>query len=154
MWAPTTPVTGGTMIQFTTPTYTLTADTAPDVNGKQHAITALGGTQTGVRVHAVSDPFTVTMFRPKSPSILPSPNSVTGKYPAIPKNTYTLVARKGVNYAANNAPAVATLRMSADIPAGADAYDAVNVRALECLVAGIIAQQSQGIGDLWCNGIL
>jgi hypothetical protein len=153
-WSPTSPVTGGTMSQFTTPTYTISPDTAPAINGKQHAVTALGGTQTGVRVHAVSDPFTVAMFRPLNPAVLPSPNAVTGKYPSIPKNTYGLVIRKGVNYAANNAPAVMIGRWSVDVPAGADAYDSANVRAFVSFAAGIIAQQSQGLGDLFCNGIL
>lgn len=154
VWNPSSPVTGGAMSQFTSPTYTLSVDTAPGVNGKQHAITAVGGTQTGVRVHAVSDPFTIAMFRPLNPSVLPSPNSVTGKYPPIPKNTYGQVARKGVNYAANNAPAVMIGRWSVDVPAGADAYDSANVRAFVSLTTGINWQQSQGLGDLFCTAII
>jgi len=59
-WSPTTPVTGGAQTGFTAPTYTLSVDTAPDINGKQHAVTALGGTQAGVTSHSVSNPFTVT----------------------------------------------------------------------------------------------
>jgi len=153
-WSPSSPVTGGAMSQFTSPTYTLSVDTAPAVNGKQHAVTSVGGTQTGVRVHAVSDPFTVAMFRPLNPAALPSPNAVTGKYATIPKNTYGQVTRKGVNYAANNAPAVLIGRWNTDVPAGADAYDAPNVRAYTSLFTGINWQQSQGLGDLFCNGIL
>jgi hypothetical protein len=153
-WSPTSPVTGGAMSQFTTPTYTLSVDTAPAVNGKQHAVTTLGGTQTGVRVHTVSDPFTVAMFRPLNPSVLPSPNATTGKYPSIPKNVYGQVTRKGVNYAANNAPAILIGRWSSEVPAGADAYDSANVRAYVSLFTGINWQQSQGLGDLLCNGIL
>jgi hypothetical protein len=142
------------MSQFTTPTYTLTTDANPANNGKQSTISALGGTQTGVRAHAISDPFTIAMFKPANPSILPSPNPVTGKYPPIPKNTYALVVRKGVNYAANNAPAVMIGRSSFDVPAGADAYDSANVRAFVSLFAGAVAQQSQGLGDLFCTGVL
>lgn len=153
-WSPSSPVTGGAMSQFTSPTYTLTADVAPDVNGKQHAVTTLGGTQTNVRTHSVSDPFTLTMFRPKVPAALPAPNAVTGKYPSVPSNTYTLVGRKGTNYAANQAPAISIARWSTDIPAGGDSYDSANVRALVSLMTGAVWQQSQGIGDLFCNGIL
>lgn len=153
-WNPTSPVTGGAMSQFTTPTYTLSLDRAPANNGIQHAVTLFGGTQTGVRVHTVSDPWTITMFKPANPSILPSPNAVTGKYPPIPKNTYAQVHRKGVNYAANNAPAVLVGRWSTDVPAGADAYDSANVRAYTSCFVGINWQQSQGLGDLFCNGIL
>lgn len=43
------PVTGGAQTGFTSPTYTLTADTPPaGSGGKQYAATALGGTQAGV----------------------------------------------------------------------------------------------------------
>lgn len=153
-WAPTSPVTGGVMSQFTSPTYTLVQDANPANNGKQQVVTALGGTQTGVRVHAVSDPFTIAMFKPANPAVLPSPNPVTGKYPPLPKNTYGMVVRKGVNYAANNAPAVMIGRFSTDVPAGADAYDGPNVRAFVSLFTGAVWQQSQGLGDLFCNGVL
>lgn len=153
-WSLSSPVTGGVMSQFTSPTYTLTTDVAPDVNGKQHAITTLGGTQTGVRTHSVSDPFTITAFRPKNPAVLPSPNPVTGKYPAIPKNVSGLVVRKGVNYAANQAPLVMIGRSSFEVPAGADSYDSANVRAFVSLFTGAVWQQSQGLGDMLCTGII
>lgn len=154
MWNPSSPVTGGAQTGFTSPTYTLTLDTAPDVNGRQHAVTAVGGTQTGVRTHAVSDPFTITVVRPKNPKALPSANPVTGKYSSIPRNTYTMIVRKGVNYAANQAPDVCIARLSIDVPAGSDAYDSANIRALMSLIAGTLSQQSAGVGDLLINGIL
>ena len=62
----TSPITGAAQTGFTTPTYTHVADTAPDVNGRQVAITALGGTQAGVTVHSVASPFSITFFRPKA----------------------------------------------------------------------------------------
>lgn len=58
-YSPSSPVTGGTQTGLTSPTYTLTADIAPSALGKQHAVTALGGTQTGVRTSSAADPFTV-----------------------------------------------------------------------------------------------
>lgn len=154
MWSPSTPVTGAGQTGFTAPTYTLTTDVAPDINGKQHAVTTLGGTQAGVRTHAVSDPFTVTFTRPKSPRVLPSANPVTGKFASIPRNTYGLIVRKGVNYAANQAPDVCIARLSIDVPAGADAYDSANIRALMSLLAGILSQQASGAGDTLVSGIL
>lgn len=150
----TSPVTGSTMSQFTTPTYTVQLDKSPDVNASQWVVTALGGTQTGVRVHAVSDPFTITFTRPKSPKALPSPNALTGKYVSVPKNTYGILVRKGVNYAANNAPIVASIRVTSDIPAGSDAYDSANIRAMYCAAIGALIQQSQGIADTAINGVL
>jgi hypothetical protein len=154
-WSITSPITGATMSQFTTPTYTVVTDVYPGgVNGKQNAVTALGGTQTGVRAHAVSDPFTITCTRPVSPKALQSPNAVTGKYTSVPKNTYGVLVRKGVNFAANNAPAVAILRMSLDIPAGSDAYDSANIRAMISAGIGALYQQSQGLADTLVNGVI
>jgi hypothetical protein len=153
-YALSSPVTGGAQTGFTTPTYTVAVDTAPDVNGKQHAVTALGGTQAGVRVHSVSDPFTVTVNRPKNPKALPTPNPVTGRYGAIPRNRHVYLIRKGVNYAANQAPDICTIRVELDVPAGSDAYDAPNVRAALGLVIGVLSQQSAGLGDTLVNGVL
>jgi len=150
----TSPVTGAAQTGFTSPTYTLTTDIAPDVNGKQWAITALGGTQASVRSHSVSDPFTATVYRPKVPASLPSPNPITGKYGPIPSNRHSTVVRKGVNYAANQAPLIATARVLIDIPAGSDAYDAANIRALYSLLIGALTQQAAGFGDTAVTGIL
>lgn len=152
-WSPSSPVTGGTMSQFTSPTYTLTADVAPDVNGKQHAVTTLGGTQTNVRSHTVSDPFTVTFWKPKVMAALQSPNPVTGKYGPIAKNTYGFTLRKGVNFAANQAPALMLGSANWQIPAGSDSYDSANIRAAISLWAGLFAQQSQGLADTLVTGI-
>jgi hypothetical protein len=153
-YALTTPVTGLAQTGFTSPTYTVAADTAPDVNGKQHAVTAIGGTQTGVRTHAVSDPFTITVNRPKNPKALPTPNPVTGRYGPIPRNRHVYLVRKGVNYAANQAPDIMMVRVEVDVPAGADAYDAPNVRAALSLLFGALSQQSAGLGDTAVNGVL
>jgi hypothetical protein len=153
-WAPSTPVTGGAQTGFTSPTYTLTQDVAPDVNGKQHAVTALGGTQATVRTHAVSDPFTITFTRPKNPKVLPSVNPVTGKISSIPRNVYTILIRKGVNFAANNAPDLFLTRCEFSVPAGADAYDSANVRAAISLLSGVLAQLPAGLGDSLASGII
>lgn len=150
----TSPITGAAQTGLTSPTYTLTTDIAPDVNGKQWAITALGGTQTGVRSHSVSDPFTIAVFRPKIPASLPNPNPVTGKYGPIPKNRHSTVVRKGVNFAANQAPLVAVARVDIDIPAGSDAYDPANIRALYSALIGALSQQAAGYGDTAVTGII
>jgi len=150
----TSPVTGAAQTGFTSPTYTITTDIAPDVNGKQWAVTALGGTQAGVRAHAVSDPFTFTVYRPKIPASLPNPNPVTGRYGPIPQNRHSVVVRKGVNFAVNMAPLIATARCLIDIPAGADAYDPANIRALYSLLIGALTQQAAGFGDTAVTGIL
>lgn len=147
-------IAGATATGFTAPTYTVTTDKAPDVNGVQYAVTALGGTQAGVRSHAVSDPFTITVMKPKNPRALPSPNPTTGKYGQVPNNRFGFILRKGVNFAANNAPAVLISRQFIDVPAGSDAYDAPNVRAAVSFYIGALTNQAAGIGDTLCTGIL
>jgi hypothetical protein len=79
---------------------------------------------------------------------------VTGKYGGIPRNTYQMIVRKGVNYAANQANDVAIARLTLDIPAGTDSYDPANIRAMLSLIVGILSQQSSGAGDTLVTGIL
>jgi hypothetical protein len=149
------PVTGGAQTGFTSPTYTIATDIYPGgVNGKQYAVTAVGGTQAGVRTHAVSDPFTIAFTRPGNTKVLPSPNPVTGRYGNIPNNSYSVIVRKGMNYAANQAPQIGLGRLYCEIPAGADAYDAPNVRAMNSLLIGALNAQSAGWGDTQASGIL
>lgn len=147
-------ITGAPQTGFTSPTYTMGADVAPDVNGKQAACTAVGGTQAGVRTHAVSDPFTATFTRPKLLKSLPQVNPITGKYPPIPSNKYSYLIRKGVLPAANVAPQVMTVRVEVDVPAGADSYDAPNVRAAQSLAFGEVWSNSAGCGDTSVSGIM
>jgi hypothetical protein len=145
---------GGAQTGFTSPVYNTVADKAPDVNSTQVAVTSLGGTQVGVRSHSISDPFTITVSKPKNPRGLPSQNPVTGKFGDIPFNRTSIVVRKGVNYAANQAPLIAIARVYFDVPAGADAYDSANVRALASALIGLLEDQSSGVGDSAVTGIV
>lgn len=150
----TTPVTGGAQTGFTSPTYTIAADIASDFNGKQWAVTALGGTQAGVTLHTQSSPFTWSYYRPKSFKLLGKPNPVTGLISNVPKNTSKIIVRKGVTPAANQLIAVASINMEINIPAGADVYDAPNIRALISLAQGALNQLSASIGDTVISGIV
>lgn len=152
-WSISTPVTGAPQTGFTSPTYNLSADTYPGVNGKQHAVTALGGTQAGVRTHSVSDPFTISAGRPTSLRSLPAMNG-NGGYSSVPRNTYFVITRKGVNIAASQPPVTSLISTKFEIPAGADAYDPSNVRAAESLHIGALWQQSANVGDLTVSGVL
>lgn len=150
----TSPITGGLQTGMTAPTYTVVSDlSAPNTRTKQVAVTALGGTQTGVRTSTVSDPFTASYTPPSALKALPSPNAVTGKFPQIPTNVHQFNFRKGVNYAANQSPLVAWVEVRIGIPAGADSYDAANVRALASLTEGCIAAFAAGLGDTLVTGI-
>lgn len=154
MFNPTTPVTGLSQTGLTSPTYTLSADVAPDVNGKQYAVTALGGTQTGVVAHSSSTPFTVAMFRPKSFKSLSAVNPVTGALRSVPRNTFKLITRKGVIPLSGQPSVNAIVTTTIEVPAGADTNDASSLRAMLSLHFGTISQLSAGLGDTVVNGIL
>lgn len=148
------PVTGSAQTGLTSPTYTLTADTPPVSHSKQYAVTALGGTQTGVEAHAMSQPFTICMFRPAVPKTIGIPNPATGVINNIPRNVSKIVVRKGVNVAANQAPVMAVFTLTCDIPAGSDVYDPESVRAALSLLFGSMSASSAGIGDSVISAVL
>lgn len=153
-FAPTSPVTGATVPGFTTPTYTIAVDVAPGINGKQFAVTALGGTQTGVDVNTVSKPFTHTFFRPLVLKILGAVNPVTGIIKNVPVNTYKLITRKGAVPYANQQAQVARITTIIDVPAGTDTFEPEDITAMLSSHIGILNQQSSGIRDTVITGVL
>ncbi len=148
------PVTGTAQTGLTSPTYTITADTAPDVNARQYAVTALGGTQTGVEAHSVSQPFTITAWRPKTYKVLGTPNPVTGIIPNISNNSYRLLTRKGVLPLAGQPYRNVTIDTIINVPAGADTADPESIRAALSAHIGSLSQASSGIGDTTVSGVL
>jgi hypothetical protein len=147
-------ITGAAQTGLTTPTYTLIVDTSPDINAKQSVVSALGGTQTGVDVHSVARPFSVSVFRPKSFASLGKVNPVTGVLSGVGRNTYKCLTRKGVTPLAGQASQVSICRTEIEIPAGADTADAANVRAMLSAHIGLLQQISAGLGDTAINGVL
>jgi len=150
----TSPLTGAAQTGFTAPTYTLTPDTAPDVNGKQWAVTALGGTQTGVTTHSVASPFTQSAFRPKNFKVLGKTNPVTGLVSNVPMNTHKVITRKGVLPLSGQPYKNLNITTVIDIPAGSDTADPANVRAAFSAHIGALYQQAAGLGDTAITGIL
>lgn len=152
-FAPSSPVAGAAQTGFTAPTYTLAADTPPDVNAKQYAITALGGTQAGVTTHSVSAPFTLSMFKPKVFKTLKPVNS-QHVLPEVPFNTFKVITRKGVLPLAGQSARNMTVTTVIELPAGSDTADAPNVRAALSSHIGALSAQSAGIGDTTITGVL
>jgi hypothetical protein len=149
----TSPVTGGAQTGFTAPTYTHVVDVALDTNGKQYAVTALGGTQAGVRAHSSSDPFTFLFVRPKVFKALGKPHPVTGLLQSVPKNTFLIKIAKGAIPLAGQPASVMTVRCLIEIPAGADTADPANLRAAISLLVGAVTQLSAGLGDTLVTGV-
>jgi hypothetical protein len=151
----TSPVTGGAQTGFTSPTYTIGADTAPMASGKQYAVTALGGTQTGVDASSTpSRPFTVTLSRQPVLKGLAVVDPVTGVLRSVPRNKYTIRVRKGVTPLAGQASVPLQAVLEIDIPAGSDAADPANVRAAISLLIGSLNQISASIGDTCVTGVI
>lgn len=150
----TTPITGGAQTGFTAPTYTIVTDLAPSPQGKQVAVTALGGTQVGVTTHTVSSPFTINFVRPATYKVLGKPNPTTGLIKDVPRNTYKWIIRKGVTPLAGQPFAVMQVSVNIDVPAGADSADAPNVRACLAAAIGALNQTSAGLGDTANSGIV
>lgn len=153
-FAPSTPLTGAAVTGLTTPTYTLTTDVAPNINGKQYAVTALGGTQTGVDVNTVSKPFSISFFRPPVLRALPQANPVTGVIKNVPMNTYKLITRKGVLPAANQNAMTARVTTIIEVPAGSDTYEPEDLKAMLSAHFGVGWAQASGIADTVVSGII
>lgn len=151
----TTPITGAAQTGLTTPTYTIASDQAPDGNGKQYAVTGLGGTQTGVDTSStVARPFTLTFFKPKAFKVLGKANPVTGLITSVPRNVWKFLTRKGVTPLAGQPAAIMMIETIIHVPAGADTADAANVRAALSAHIGGLTQASAGIGDTSVSGVM
>jgi hypothetical protein len=150
----TSPITGTAQTGFTAPTYTLTSDQAPDTNGRQFAVTAVGGTQVGVTTHSGSSPFTITYWKAKLYKMLGIQNPVTGVIRDVPNNSGGFIVRKGMTPLAGQPIRVGDITIKWNIPSGCDVNDAPNVRAMFSAAIGALSQQSAGIGDTAVTNIL
>lgn len=150
----TSPITGAAQTGLTAPTYTHVTDTAPDSNGKQVAVTSLGGTQTGVVAHSVAAPFTITISKPKVLKQLGTPNPSTGVIGSVGRNIYSIIVRKGVLPLVGQPYQTAMVRITTEVPAGSDLADPLSVRAMLSAAIGALSQQSAGLGDTVVSAIL
>lgn len=153
-FSPASPVTGAPGTGLTSPTYTLVVDTPPSSNGKQWAVSALGGTQTNVVVSSVSRPFTLSVFRPAVLKQLPPVNPVTGALPSVGRNVFKVITRKGVIPLAGQSSVNMLVETTISIPAGADIADFPNIAAAMSLHIGSLWEQSNELGDTLASGIL
>jgi hypothetical protein len=150
----TSPVAGSAQTGLTSPTYTTVVDTPPNAYTKQYAVTALGGTQTGVDVHGASKPFTVSFSRPQNIRSASAPSPVSGVMPNQPRNVYNVKVRKGTAPGTNQVPQICVLSCDLSVVAGADLIEPEDIRAALSLLIGSLSQQSAGLGDTLINGLL
>jgi len=148
------PVTGQTQTGLTSPTYTITADMAPDSNGQQYAVTALGGTQTGVVANNVSSPFTLTYWKPKFARLRGRIGANGYSVINNPVNTYKLVTRKGVVVMSTAPAEEMTISTVVNVPAGSEGTDPLSVRACFSAHIGALDQSSAAFGTLAVTGVM
>lgn len=151
---PTSPITGTAQTGLTSPTFTIVADTPPDANGKQYAVSALGGTQAGVKPNLLSAPFTLAMFRPKTFAVVGTVNPVTGQLRSQARNRFSVIVRKGVIPLAGQAAQNMVITCHIDIPAGADTADELSIRSALSAAFGLFNSNSSAIGDTVVSGVL
>lgn len=147
-------VTGADATGFTNPVYTATADTAPNANSKQIALTALtSGTAASVTYHSATNPFTLTFERPAafaSAPVVPA----SGVLPAVKRNNYICRTRKGVVVVTGQNPQTMLIETKVSIPAGADVNGPIDVRAAMSAHIGLLKQLDNEFGDTVVTGIL
>lgn len=125
-------VTGSAVTGLTSPTFTLAADTAPESNGKQGLVSALGGTQSSVQAHTLSMPFTLMYAKPR---VFNSNQNVLGS--KVQMNKHTLIARKGLLCdTSSTVPKIGLIRTSFEIPVGAETNDTNSVKSMISAYAG------------------
>lgn len=147
-------VTGAVQTGSSAPTYTLAADTISEPNSRQWITTACGGTQAaGARVHTAGDPFTI-LIRRAPYKALPSKNPVNGSYGNVPLNRIEILCRKGVYIDSANTVRVANFRIIADLPAGSELSDPVNIRAAVSNLLGLMAEEASHYGDSLIAGVI
>lgn len=153
-FSPDLSITGPTTITgLTNPTYTWVSDFAPDNSSRQWAVSALGGTQTNVRTHTNGDPFTFTIR--KSPYRgLGAKNPVTGAYGTVPKNKIECLTRKGVYIDSAGVVQVVNIRTIAEIPAGAEQADAINIKAAIANHHGVLTEEINDYVDTLITGLI
>lgn len=148
------PLTGAAVTGLTTPTYTSVQDTRPANNGKQWAITALGGTQSGVESHSVGQPFTVSFFRPQNLKTPGSPNPVTGVVKYMGANRYKVITRKGMVVDGQGRVEVGIITTTIEIPSGVDIYDQNSAKAMLSAHFGALVAEADDIVFMTNTGVL
>jgi hypothetical protein len=127
---------------------------APDANSRQYVVTAVGGTQTGVRASSAGDPFTATIRKDKVYKTLPARNPVNGSYGNVPMNKTELLVRKGVYIDSDSTLRNANIRIIAELPAGCEVNDPANIRGLCSFALGLLAEEAADYGDSLVTGII
>lgn len=146
-------ITGAAVAGLTSPTYTLVVDSAPPSGVTKSAyVSAVGGTQTGVNVHSIASPFTMSW---RNPLVLSSPGvtDATGVYRnPTRRNKYELLTRKGGLPIAGQAPRLNMIKTTFEVEAGVETTDPSQVLAMLSAHIGGLTALANGIKDTLLTG--
>lgn len=146
MFNPTSPVTGSPISGFTSPTYTLTPDTAQSQNERQWVVSAIGGTQPQVVAHTSDRPFTIRTKRPKVIKTLkPNGYGVGGipLYGSVPINVYDILVNTRAPIDSSGNLGAIRVRLQIEAAAGIPTYGTNQLAGvLSCLLGAATAQIS------------
>lgn len=149
------PITGAAVTGFTSPTFTLVEDSAPNAHSKQWAVTTLGGTQPGtVDVHSISTPFTITVERPANFRGVGTPNPITGVLGVQPRNVFKVRLRKGMSPLSGQADQVSNMELRIPVVAGSDSADPENIRAACSAFFGTLYENADELAQALIDGIV
>jgi hypothetical protein len=150
----TSPVTGVPVTGLTSPTYTVAADKAPSPQASQFAVTAIGGTQTGVDTGAAATrPWTATFYKPSAVRQLNSVDS-NNVLRNVPNNVYALLVRKGVTVLSGQPSRLFQARTEFLVPAGADVADIPNIKAGYSFFGGVVTQAANNMVSMFTTGLM
>lgn len=149
------PVTGQAISSLTSPTYTLVAEQALDLNQKAYYVSALGGTQTSVDAHSIVKPFQLILSKPKS---IKMPTALTmtaiGQVTNVPSNEHKVLTRKGCAINSNGGLGRILIETRFVIPVGVPYYDAPAIAAAISLHVGAIKQDANDFVTVISNGTI
>lgn len=149
----TSPITGTAQSGLTSPTYTIVADRPPDGNGQQIAVSALGGTQSGVSVNSPSNPFFARLSRParfRYAGVL----DANGVLRNVPLNVFQLNVWKGLLPLAGQQPVPGYVKIQIGTVAGADLADPLSQKAMYSFAFGLVNDGSSALGTVFNTGVM
>lgn len=154
MFSLTSPLTGAAITGLTSPTYTLAADSAPPQGvDKSYYVTALGGTQTGVDIHTIASPFTISWKNPKVLQMVGTPDTTGVLRSPVRRNTYELITRKGGAPLANQADRLNMIATQFHVEAGVETNEPAQLYAMLSAHIGALTQAANGIRDTLLTGV-
>jgi hypothetical protein len=79
---------------------------------------------------------------------------MNGAYPNVPLNRIEILQRKGVYIDSQATVRVMNIRVIAEIPAGAELADSINIRAAVSNILGVLGEEADDYGHTLVSGLI